>query len=75
MGYGIGLNTAPYMVLAECLMRQYYELVPLGGVRRSANWMVRQLDGGFYGVGCPHPGIECLASQITNMDATQRLAA
>ena len=48
-------------------MRQYYELVPLGGVRRSANRMVRQLDGGFYGVGCPHPGIECLASQITKL--------
>ena len=29
--------------------------------------MVRQLDGGFYGVGCPHPGIECLAAQITKL--------
>ena len=65
VGFGIGLNPAPYAVLAECLMKQYYELVPLGGIRRSANRMVRQLDGGFYGVGCPHPAIECLAAQST----------
>jgi len=29
--------------------------------------MVRQLDGGFYGVGCPHPAVECLASQTTKL--------
>lgn len=67
VGFGIGLNTAPYSVLAECLMKQYYELVPLGGIRRSANRMVRQLDGGFYGVGCPHPAVECLAVQATTL--------
>lgn len=48
-------------------MKQYYELVTLGGVRCLANWMVRQLNGGFYGMGCPHPGIECLAAQITKV--------
>ena len=29
--------------------------------------MVRQLDRGFYGVGCPHPGIECLVAQISRI--------
>jgi hypothetical protein len=24
----------------------------------------RQLDIGFYGIGCPHPGVECLVAQI-----------
>jgi hypothetical protein len=66
-GIGIGLNSAPYSVLAECLMKQYHALVPLGGVRWSANRMVRQLDRGFFGVSCPHPAIECLASQPTKM--------
>jgi hypothetical protein len=33
VGFGIGVCSAPYMVLAECLMKQYYGLVPLGGVR------------------------------------------
>ncbi len=65
--YGIGVNSAPYTVLSECLMKQYYNLVPLGGVRRLANRMVRQLNKGFFGVGCPHPAIECLASQATKL--------
>ncbi len=65
--FGIGLNSAPYAVLAECLMKQYHALVPLGGVRRSANRMVRQLDRDFFGVSCPHPAIECLALQTTKM--------
>jgi hypothetical protein len=67
VGYGIGVSSAPYLVLAECLMRQYYDLVPLGGIRRSANRMVRQLDRGFYGAGCPHPGIECLIAQVSTI--------
>ncbi len=53
--------------VAQCLMKQYHALVPLGGVRWSANQMVRQLGRGFFGVGCPHPAIECLASQTTKM--------
>ncbi len=61
--FGIGLNSALYSVLAECLMKQHYALVPLGGVRWSANQMVWQLNSGFFGVGCPHLAIECLASQ------------
>ena len=48
-------------------MKQYHALVPLGGVRWSANRMVRQLDRGFFGVSCPHPAIECLASQTNKM--------
>ncbi len=48
-------------------MKQYHALVPLGGVRWLANRMVRQLNRGFFGVGCPHPAIECLASQTNKM--------
>ena len=65
--FGIGLNVAPYLVLSKCLMRQYYELVPLGGICWLANRIVRQLDGVFYGVGCPCPAIECLAAQSTKV--------
>jgi hypothetical protein len=64
--YSIGVNSAPYAVLSECLMKQYYNMVPLGGIQRSANRMVRQLNKGFFGVGCLHPAIECLASQATS---------
>ena len=30
--YGIGTCSAPYTVLAGCLLKQYYNLVPLGGI-------------------------------------------
>ncbi len=26
-----------------------------------------QLDRGFYGIGCPHPGVECLVAQISKL--------
>ncbi len=26
-----------------------------------------QLDRGFYGIGCPHPGVECLIGQVTKL--------
>jgi hypothetical protein len=28
---------------------------------------LRQLDKGFYGIGCPHPGVECLIAQLTKL--------
>jgi hypothetical protein len=65
--FGIGLNSAPDSVLAECLMKQYHALVPLRGVHWSANQMMGQLDKDFFDVGCPHPAIERLASQTTKM--------
>lgn len=67
VGFGLGVCSARYMELAECLMKQYYELGPLGGVRRSANRMARQLDIGFFGVGCPHPAVECMVSQLNHL--------
>ncbi len=63
--YSIGACSASYATLAECLMKQYYKLVPLGSIRRSACRMVRQLDKGVFGAGCPHPAVECLAAQTT----------
>jgi hypothetical protein len=65
--FGISLNSATYTILAECLMKQYNALVPLGGVCRLANQMVQQLDRGFFGFSCPHPAIECLPLQTTKM--------
>jgi hypothetical protein len=36
-------------------------------VRRSAPVALRQLDRGFYGIGYPHPGVECLIEQVTKL--------
>ncbi len=43
-------------------MKQYYEMIPLGGIRRSAPQMAWQLDGGFFGISCP---IECFSAQLS----------
>jgi hypothetical protein len=29
--------------------------------------LLKQLDRGFYGIGCPHPGVECLVAQLTKL--------
>ncbi len=38
--FSISACSASYGILAECLMLQYYKLVPLGGIWRSACWMM-----------------------------------
>ncbi len=65
MFYGLGANSAGLEELGDCLMPQYYNLLPLGGIHRSVQKGIRQTDIGFYGVGCPHPGVDCLVKQIS----------
>ncbi len=67
LGYGICKNTASWDKLELCLKRGYWQLLPKGGVRGSAPAAPRQMNRGFYGVGCPHPGIKCLVAQITKL--------
>jgi hypothetical protein len=67
VGYGICNNTALWGELENCVQRVYWQLIGQGGVRRSAPTDLRQLDKGFYGIGCPHPGVECLIGQVTKL--------
>ena len=39
----------------------------MGGIIRSAPREVRQMSKGFYGAGCPHPGVECLVQQVSKI--------
>lgn len=64
VGYGLSCNIAPLEKLRKALSKQYFTLLPLGGVIRTAPAPTRQLGRGFYGVGCPDPGIECCIGQI-----------
>ena len=57
--YALKCNLASWKQLSDCLDRQWWQVLPLGGVVRSAPAAVRQLGRGFYGVGCRHLGIEC----------------
>ncbi len=67
VGYGICCNTAPHARLEHVLDKQYYNMLPLGGVVRTAPAAVRQVHRGFYGLGCPHPGIKCFQSQVSKL--------
>jgi hypothetical protein len=67
VGYGLCCNMAEHARLEKCLDKQYYHLIPLGGVIRSAPRVIRRLGKGFFGVGCPHPGIECLIAQVAKL--------
>jgi hypothetical protein len=67
IGYGICNNTASWGELENCMQRIYWQLIGRDGVRRSAPTDLHQLDRGFYGIGCPHPGVECLIGQITKL--------
>jgi hypothetical protein len=67
IGYGICNNSASWTELENCLQRVYWQLVGREGVRCSAPAALRQLDKGFFGIGCPHPGVECLVAQLPKL--------
>ena len=67
VGYGISNTSASWEELGQCLRRVYWQLVPRGGVRGTAAAPLCQLDRGFYGIGCPHPGVEYLIAQISKL--------
>jgi hypothetical protein len=49
------------------MQRVYWQLIAQGGVQRSAPIGLCQLDWGFFGIGHPYPGVECLLGQITKL--------
>ena len=67
VGYGLCSNTATFETLTTCLDKQYFELLPLGGIIRTAKKGLGQTSRGFYGAGCPHVGVECLVAQTNKL--------
>jgi hypothetical protein len=65
--FGIGCNTAPFNSLAKCLQRQWWEILPCGGVRQTAPCLLRQMNSGLYGIGLLHPGVECFVAQMEKL--------
>ena len=39
----------------------------MGGLCSSTDREIRQLDKGFFGGRCPHPGVECLVGQLNKL--------
>ena len=67
VGYGICTVSATFQELEEGLMCTYYDMLLIGGVRKLVQKELRQMDNCFYGVGFPHPGVECLIGQVTKI--------
>jgi hypothetical protein len=67
VAYGISTISAFFGELDECLMRTYYDLLQISGVRKSIRKELRQLDRCFYGVGFPHSEVECLVGQVSKL--------
>jgi hypothetical protein len=67
VAFGISSICAPFSELEDCLMRIYYEMLPMCGICRSVHWELRQLDRGYFGVGLPHPGVECFVAQVNKI--------
>jgi hypothetical protein len=47
------------------LHRQYYQILPLGGIAQTTTVESRTIDAGFYGIGLPNLGVEALV-MMTN---------
>ena len=60
-------NTPHWHKLTDCLKKQWWQLIPLGGVILTAPAGVRQTSSGFYGVGFPHVGVEYFVEQTNKM--------
>jgi hypothetical protein len=67
VSFGISSITATFAGLKQCMMRTYYDMVLIGGIRWLVNRELRQMDKGFYGYGLPHPGVECFIAQLSKL--------
>ena len=56
-----------YICTEYFLQRQYWQIMPLGGIIRSSPKAIRQVDKGFYGDGFPHLGVERLVEQLNKL--------
>ena len=60
-------NTSHWHKLKDCLKKQWWQLITLGGVIRTTTAGVRQTSRGFYGVGCPHVGVELFVEKTNRV--------
>ena len=64
---GLCGNTASFAQLEDFLQRQYWQIMPLGGIIRSAPKEIRKVDKRFYGAGCSPLGVESLVEQLNKL--------
>ncbi len=67
IGYGLCSSTATLQESGNALHRQYYQILPLGGIVRTTTVESRTIDAGFYGVGLPNLGVEALVTMANKL--------
>jgi hypothetical protein len=67
LGFSICNSTAMYDKLEHALQRQYFQILPLGGVIRMVPLDCQMVDAGFYCPGLPHPGVEALTAMTNKL--------
>ncbi len=67
VGYSLCNSMATYDELEHALQKQYYQILQLGGVIRTALLDCRMVDAGFYCPGLPHPGVKALIAMSNKL--------
>jgi hypothetical protein len=67
IGYGLCSSTASLQELERVLHKQYYQILPLGGIVRTTPVESRTIDAGFYGIGLPHLGVEAMITMTNKL--------
>ncbi len=67
IGYGLCSSTASFNKLDRALHRQYYQILPLGGVLCTTTVESKTIDVGFFGVRLPHLGVEALIAMLNKL--------
>jgi hypothetical protein len=67
VGHSLCSSTATYDELENALQKQYYQILPLGGIIRTAPQDSRMIDAGFFCPGLPHPGVEALIAMTNKL--------
>jgi hypothetical protein len=65
--YGSCSSTASFQELDRALHRQYYQILPLGGIVRTTPVESRTIDAGFFGVGLPHLRVDALITMTNKL--------
>jgi hypothetical protein len=66
-GYSLCNSTVTYEELENALQKHYYQILPLGGVIRTAPLDCKMVDAQFYCPGLPHPGAEALIAMSNKL--------
>ncbi len=67
VGYELCSSMAYLQDLERALHKQYYQILPLGGIVHTTPVESRTIDAGFFGIGLPHLGAKALIAMTNKL--------